>query len=247
MDSPSDADLARLIVRSVAAIIALLLSAGVATVAVRMGEEADESDAADVVVGTAALRPRGGLGPLPGSSVSSYEAAAAAELASSVGVGRRAAVVSFADYRTPEQAAELVSGVEVRAWLLALPGGRPQELAPDRDLAAWVKAQRDEAAAEKKALEQLLPTVEDPDFRRQYQADIDHLTALLAAGSNRRDLVFGALVVGQGRSLRSVGARSGVRMVDVHDDDTPPEPTAVEGVRPEETVEAGEPATRPAD
>lgn len=242
MDSPSDAQLARTIVRSLAAVVALTLAGGIASAAGRISQGNDE-DAADVVVDTGALSPRGGLGPLPGTSVTAYVRAAASELA---GVdGTRAAVVSFAEYRTPEQAAEAVAGTEVVAWLAALPGGRPQELAPDRDLATWTKGQRDEATAEKKALEQLLPTVQDPDFKRQYQADIDQLQALLAVGPDRRDVVFGALVAGRADELRTIGARAGVRMVDVAVDATPPSPTAYEGIRPEETVEAGQPPVRP--
>ena len=242
MDSPSDAQLERLVVRALAAVIALTLAGGVTSAAGRIGEDSDER-AADVVVATGALSPRGGLGPLPGTSITAYVRAAGGELE---GVdGRRAAVVSFTGYRTPEQAAALVEGTEVVSWLVALPGGRPRELAPDRDLAAWRKGQRDEATAEKRALEQLLPTVEDPDFQRQYQADIDHLAALLAAGSDRRDLVFGALVVGSGGELRAIARRPDVRIVDVDTDATPPSPTAYEGIRPEETIEAGEPPTRP--
>ena len=242
MDSPSDAQLARLVVRTLAGVIALTLAGGIASAAGRLSEDPDET-AEDVVVGTGALRPRGGLGPLPGTSVAAYVRAAEDELTDLA--DERAAVVSFAGYRTPEQAAALVDGTEVVSWLVALPGGRPQELAPDRDLASWTKAQRDEATAEKKALEQLLPTVEDPDFKRQYQADIDHLKALLAVGSDRRDVVFGALVVGAADELRAIADRPDVRLVDVDTDATPPSSTAFEGLRPEETIEAGEPPTRP--
>ena len=244
MDSPSDAQLARLVVRALAAVIALTLAGGIASAAGRLSSDADET-AGDVLVGTGALSPRGGLGPLPGTSLSAYVRAADEELA---GVsGKRAAVVSFSRYRTPEQARAVVEGADVVSWLVALPGGRPQELDPDRDLAAWTKGQRDEATAEKRALEQLLPTVEDPDFKRQYQADIDHLAALLAAGSDRRDVVFGALVVGSADGLRAVGRRADVRLVDVDGDADPPPATACEGIRPEETIEAGEPPTRPVD
>ena len=244
MDSPSDAQLARIILRTLGALIALTLAGGIASAAGRLNEDTDEI-ATDVLVGPGSLSPRGGLGPLPGTSVTAYVRASEGELAGVT--GRRAAVVSFAGYRTPEQAAALVDEVEIVSWLVALPGGRPQDLAADRDLAAWRKGQRDEATAEKKALEQLLPTVEDPDFKRQYQADIDHLTALLAVGSDRRDVVFGALVVGPADELRTIADRPDVRLVDVDGDATPPSPTAYEGLRPEETIEAGEPPTRPTD
>ena len=244
MDSPSDAQLARLVVRTLAAVIALTLAGGIAAAAGRLGEESDET-AGDVIVGTRSLSPRGGLGPLPGTSITAYARAAKVELEDVA--GRRAAVVSFAGYRTPEQATRLVDGTDVVSWLVALPGGRPQDLQPDRDLVGWTKGQRDEATAEKKALEQLLPTVEDPDFRRQYQADIDHLASLLAVGPDRRDVVFGALVVGDVTHLRAIGGRAEVRCVDLDADDTPPPATSYAGIRPEEGIEAGEPPTRPTD
>lgn len=244
MDSPSDEQLARLVLRALAAVIVLTLAGGIASAAGRISDQDVDETAADVLVGTGALRPRGGLGPLPGTSVPDYIRAAQRDLAD--GEGRRAAVVSFAAYRTPEEAAELVDGTEVLSWLVALPGGRPQELAPGRELAAWTKGQRDEATAEKQALEQLLPTVEDPDFKRQYQSDIDHLAVLLSVAPGRRDVVFGALVIGPVRDLRSIAARPDVRIVDAGEASPPPS-TAYEGVRPEETVEAGQPPTRPKD
>ncbi|HVF32610.1 MAG TPA: hypothetical protein VM933_06195, partial [Acidimicrobiales bacterium] len=246
MDSPSDEQLARLVVRALAAVITLTLAGGIASAAGRVSDGAGDETAADVIVGGPnGFRPRGGLGPLPGTAVAAYVRAAEAEVRSVE--GRRAAVVSFRGYSSPEEAVELVDGTHVVSWLVALPGGRPQELAPDRDLVAWTKAQRDEAVAEKKALEQLLPTVEDPDFERQYQDDIDHLAALLAVGPDRRDVVFGALVVGSGDALRAVAARRGVLLVDLDPDSTPPPPTAYVGLRPEEDSDAGEPATRPTD
>ena len=244
MDSPSDAQLARVVVRSLAAVIALVLAGGVASAAGRLGEDADE-DASDVVVGRSSLSPRGGLGPLPGTSVPSY--LRAAEAARPSIEGRRAAVVSFAGYRTVAQATDVLEGTDVVRWLVALPGGRPEELEADRDLAAWIAGQRDEAAAEKKALEELLPTVEDPDFQRQYRADIDQLAALLDAGTDRRDVVFGAVVVGPARTLLALADRPDVRVVDADGDATPPPVGATVGLRPEETIEAGDPPARPAD
>ena len=252
MDSvePSDAQLARLVLRSMGAVIALLLAAGVASVVGRLGAEVgvDES-ASDVVVGasdggSASLSPRGGIGPLPGTAIGRYTRSRADRLSSIGDRTRRAAVVSFSGYKTVDSARELVRGAEVRSLFVALPGGRPTEVAPGEDLAALVARQRAEATAEKKALESLLPTVKDPDFKRQYEADIAQLGALLAAPSTGKDLVFGALVVGTGERLRIIAHRPGVRLVDVGGEAVAPRLGEAAALRPEETSIAGEPPAR---
>jgi hypothetical protein len=176
--------------------------------------------------------------------VASYVRSRGADLAS-VTSARRAAVVSFSSYRTRESVLAALGGVEVTALLVALPGGRPVEAGVEEDLGALAKRQRDEASAEKKALEELLPTVQDPDFKRQYQADIDRLAALLAGPSKPSDIVYGAVVVGRGDALRAISARAGVRLVDVALDAEVPGPGEASGLRPEETTESGEPPTRP--
>ena len=254
MDSaePSDAQLARLVLRAIGAVIALLLAAGVATAVGRLGQEegVDES-ASDVVVGpspagggSALLSPRGGIGPLPGTAVGRYTRSRADRLSSVGDRTRRAAVVSFSGYKTVDSARELVRGAEVRSLFVALPGGRPTEVAPGEDLGALAARQRAEATAEKKALEALLPTVKDPDFKRQYEADIAQLTGLLAAPSTAKDLVFGALVVGTGERLRIIAHRPGVRLVDVGGDAVAPRLGEAAALRPEETSIAGEPPVR---
>ena len=243
LDGPSDAQLTTIVLRTLAAVVALLLAGGVASAAGRMGEGPDET-AADTVVGLGGLSPRGAIGPLPGTSVASYVRSRGADLAAVTG-SRRAAVVSFTSYRTREDVLPSLGGVEVTALLVALPGGRPVEARVDEDLGALAKRQRDEATAEKKALEELLPTVQDPDFKRQYEADIDRLAALLAGPARPPAIVYGAVVVGRGDALRAIAARAGVRLVDVALDAEVPGPGEAAGLRPEETAKAGEPPTRP--
>lgn len=245
----SDEQLARVVLRVLAGFIAVLLAGGIASAAGRLAEgETGDETAGDVVVdGGGSLSPRGGIGPLPGTAVSTYLRARVAALAE-VGDGeRRAAVVSFADYRTVAAARDVVpAGVELEALLLALPGGRPSESSPNADPSAVVARQREEAASEKAALEELLPTVTDDDFHRQYQADIDRLSALLEAPKAPGPIVHAVVVVGPGAALRRLASATGVRLVDVGRTDRPPTAGAAVGLRPEETIRAGVPPTRPA-
>lgn len=231
---PTDEQLAHLVVRALAALLALLLAGGVTTAAVRLAEGDVDEEAGDVVVGGGALL--GGRGPLPGTALSAYVRERTAALTALAGPARRSAVVSFDSYRTRDAALEATSGLERRALLIALPGGRAVEVAVDADLVAAVGRQRTEAAQEKDAIEALLPTVTDPDFRRQYQADLGRLEALLAAPAEVDAVVHAVLVVGTGDALRRAARVPGVRLVD---------PGASVGLRPEERTRAGDPPTRP--
>lgn len=242
---PTDEQLARLVIRVLGAFLALLFAGGVASAAVRLNEGDTDESADDVVVASGTLSPRGGIGPLPGTAVPAYERARARALADVPGQERRAAIVSFAEYRDVEAALEAVTGLERRTLLLALPGGRPIEVPVDVDLSTIVRRQREEAAAEKRALEDLLPTVADDDFRRQYQEDIDRLGELLAAPPEAGAVVHGVLVVGTGDALRRTARVPGVRLVDPGRDATVPGVGQAAALRPEEQDRAGAPATRP--
>lgn len=242
---PTDEQLARLIVRVLAATVALLLAGGVASAAGRVGAGDTDETAEDVLVGIGVLSPRGGIGPLPGTAVAAYERSRAIALADVPGAERRAAVVSFSGYLSVEAAIDATAGLDRRSLLLALPGGRPIEADVDADLAAIVRRQREEAAAEKQALEELLPTVTDDDFRRQYRHDIERLGELLAAPAVPGPMVHGVLVVGTGDALRRTVAAAGVRLVDPGRDAEIPGTGEAAGLRPEETTRAGVPATRP--
>jgi len=242
---PTDEQLARLVIRVLGALLALLLAGGTASAAVRLNESDSAEDAEDVVVASGTLSPRGGIGPLPGTAVAPYERAREQALVGVPAQERRAAIVSFAAYRTVDAALEAAAGLERRALLLALPGGRPIEAPVDVDLATIVRRQREEATAEKRALEDLLPSVTDEDFRRQYQEDIDRLGELLAAPADVDEVVHGVLVVGTGDALRRTARVPGVRLVDPGRDAAVPGVGQAAALRPEETDRAGDPATRP--
>jgi hypothetical protein len=250
---PTDAQLARLVVRVLAAFVALLLAGGVAAASGRLAEASDDdgagADGGGVEAAVRSLAADGrGIGPLPGTSVPAYVRARAAALAEVPDGEERAAVLSFAAYRTVDDAASVVAavdGVEAEAVLLALPGGRPVRASAGVEAGDVVAEQRAQAAAEKAALEELLPTVTDDDFRRQYQEDIDRLAALLAGPEDVGAVVHGVVVVGDGDALRRLAARPGVRLVDPGRTATGPGPGSAVALRPEETVRAGAPATRP--
>ncbi len=242
---PSDEQLTRLVLRVLAGLVALTLAGGVASAAGRLADEEvgdrDET-AADVIVG--GLSPRGGLGPLPGTEVATYLRARGNALAAEPTPGAlRAAVVSFRTYLTPAAARAALGATAAERFLVAVPGGRPGVVAADADLKTFVTGQRKEAVAEKAALEQLLPTVTDDDFRRQYQADIDRLAALLAAPADTTAaVVFAAVVEATVGELMTVATDDDVRLVDA----VPlPFPTDPAGLRPEEISRAGAPPTRP--
>jgi hypothetical protein len=88
--------------------------------------------------------------------------------------------------------------------------------------------------------------VTDEDFRRQYEADIARLAALLAAPKVVPPVVYAVVVVGPVDRLRAAAARPEVRLVDVGAGATAPGAGDAVGLRPEETAQAGKPPTRPA-
>jgi hypothetical protein len=248
---PTDEQLARLVVRVLAGAIALILAGGVAVGAQRLAEadRGGEGDAAVVAPGASGdlgdapvFGGPGTIGPLAGAPIAIYLSARADALARVQ--DRRAAVVSFDRYLSPADARKLVAGLDVSRLLVAFPGGHTVEAAPDADMAALSSRIRREAADERKALQQLLPTVEDPDFAAQYRADIARLDRLSSA-SPPAAVVHGAVVAGPADALRRLSTSPGVRLVDVGPSASLPNPNAAWALRPEETAKAGDPPTRP--
>ena len=153
----------------------------------------------------------------------------------------RVAVVSFTEYLDDERARSLVDDTQVLSLMVALPGGAPDVVSGD--LADWVAAAAEGARAELASLEELLPSVTDPEFQRVYRADIDRYRAMIAGAENDVRLVFGVVVRADADVLQRLTADPRVRLVDVGANDA--SPSAVLGLRPEEETRAGEPEVRP--
>jgi hypothetical protein len=237
----------RLVLRTIAAVVAFVLAAGVVVVAQR----ADRDELGDEpVVGGAGGDPASGfvggdraIGPLQGIELPTYREERRKALAEAA--GRRAAVVSFARYVTEADVERLlaeVADIEPRSLLVAAPGGIPAVV---DDLEDWASDQRREAKSEREELERLLPTIEDEEFLLQYRSDIDRLRRLETSVDPKGAVVFGAVVVADADDLRALAGLDGVRLVDVGVGDDVPREDEARGLRPEEVVEAGEPPSRP--
>jgi len=157
--------------------------------------------------------------------------------------GRVTAVISLRAYTTEDQARAITNGVRVARWLVAAPGGEP-------DVTDNVKSWRDgvvrAAQDEITEFEKLIPTLsQDPDFERQSRQDLETDRKLVTAVQGGVPLVFGVIVEGDAAALRTIAKRDEVRLVDIAPGALS-ESADVHGLRPEETVAAGDPKERPA-
>lgn len=184
------------------------------------------------------------LGPRPGADLERHQAEAAESLAEAG--GRRAAIVSFTEY-VDEADARAVLGldddpsVELRGWLVALPGGDPDVTTDiDRFREAAVAGAEDQLVE----IERLLPTVDDADFAEFYEDELVRYRALIDQADAAP--VFGAVVIAEASDLRALASQGAVRSVDVGPSDDIADGAVVRGIRPEETRTGGEPLVRPA-
>jgi len=182
-----------------------------------------------------------GIGPQPGVDLAGYANERAAALADAG--GERLAVVSFTDYVSETQARAMVGQVKVVSLLAAVPGGLPDVV--NGSLADWVNGQVAEQRKERDEIRSLLPTVDDPQFAAFYQEEIARLDALLEGVDANGALVFAAVVKGSAADLKALSTTPGVRLVDVAASSKMSGDAPVGGLRPEETVTANDPATRP--
>lgn len=225
-----------LIVRFVAAGLAVILAAGVALLLTR---DEDDSDFGGEITLVDAI------GPLSGRNIAQYIFERQRDLKGATEV--RSAVISLGAYAKEADARKLVQGLNVRALIVAAPGGTPTVVTGN--LTAWADQARQDAAAERGELEKLLPTYdpkEDRDFLEDAKAQIARLQKVEQAATPDGDVVFGIVVVAPAAELRRLGATTGVRLVDVGVGATVPAMSRVRGLRPEETTTSGEPLTRPA-
>jgi hypothetical protein len=180
------------------------------------------------------------IGPDAGADVASYADERRQHLTEVE--GRRVAVVSFTSYvDEPEAADRLADAVEVLSVLVAVPGGEVRIAdSADEERAAAVA----EAESQLEEISRLVNTVEDPEFASFYRAELIRYRKLLSA-AEREDVVFGAVVQGRAGDLRALGARAGVRLVDVGDGAALADDARISGLRPEESITVGDPPFRP--
>jgi hypothetical protein len=179
-------------------------------------------------------------GPPTGTPIPAYTTARHAAL--DIAHGHAVAIVSLRRYATESDARRIVHDVHVDRFLVAAPAGAPDVTA---DVGRWRDATARQADADAAEIDKLLPTVEDPDFRAQYERDRDAYRVTAAALRRDAPVVFGLVVDGDADAFRRIAAGSDVRVVDLAPDDVA-HGGDVTGLRPEETVAAGTPPERPA-
>jgi len=224
----------KLLIRLLGAALAVVVAAGVATLLSRDG--GDEGGGEITLINA--------IGPLAGRDLTAYIADRRNELGEAT--GRRAAVVSLADYASEPDVRRLFDGVDIRALLVAAPGGGPTLVTGT--LTEWAERTRAEAVEERQQFEALLPTYDPEDeaeFIEDARVQIERLAKLEQAASPDGLVVFAAVVVADAAELRRLATTTGVRVVDVGADEEVPEARRVRGIRPEETATAGDPVTRP--
>ena len=228
----------RIVLLALAALIAFVLSAGVALAVSRndtAGENGGEiGSVEDALIGT-------GTGPLAGTDLATYEAGRRRALAEAE--GKWAAIVSLRDYMTQEAFAEQFGPYQPDAVLVAAPGGEPEVVTGD--VADWADQARAAAETERKELQSMLETSDDKAFKDQFASDIERIGKLLENLDPAKPLVFGFVVSGSTAELKRLEGRPDVRLVDIVARKVPSSPAYLRGVRPEETVRAGDPHTRP--
>ena len=209
---------------------------GLVTVSLRDSGGDDPS-----VAGAGGPLPTAGLGPSPGEPLPAYLDARRAALASAT--GNRTAVVSFGKYLNESQARAALGKLSVTSLLAAVPGRSPAVVSGS--IGQWLDTQLAENRSERDEIRRLIPTVDDPQFKKFYEEEVARLNKLVDTVKADGPLVFGAVVKGPVSDLQAVVKAPDVRLVDVApSSDVTPE-TPVRGIRPEEAERANDPPTRP--
>lgn len=225
--------------------VAVVVVGSVTAVAVTQVLERRTSEAAAQAAAVAVDDGPGpsGIGPRAGADVAAYGRDRSAALAAAD--GERLAVASLAAYVSEDEARATASraGVEVGALLAAVPGEASEVVTAD--LTTWLAPHRTRLEDERRELQRLLPTVSDPVFQAEYEAEIAALTRRLDGLRPGAALVFGLVVQGPAAALRDLAADPAVRLVDVASSAEPP--TGYRGLRPEESLRVADPPVRPRD
>ena len=225
-----DATVRRLVLVAVGSLVLFVLAAAVAALAAHR-----DDDPSAMAPGAAAS---GVL--VPGVDVASYVAGRQRDLANVSGEAN--AVVSFDHYQPEAEARGRLRDVEVRALLVAPFGGAPAVVTGDLD--RWAAKARRDAEEERRQFQSMIETTSQADFKAQFQADLDRLALMLTALDPKGPIVFGAVVRAEGEALRALAGDEAVRLVDRVPAGNP-DLSFLRGLRPEETVKAGTPPTRP--
>lgn len=233
-DDP-DAPVRRILTLFAASLVVVALG-GLVFVTVNRDTFGDDSDTVGATTDAAA-----GIGPEAGLDLAGYVGEREAALAGAD--GERVAVVSLPEYVSEAQARAVVGPTTVVSLLAAVPGGLPSVV--NGPMAAWVDGQVAEKRSERDEISKLLPTVDDPQFEAFYQEEIDRLDALLEDVNAEGPLVFGVVVRAPADDLKALATNPRVRLVDVGASAKLERDAPVRGVRPEETVKANDPPTRP--
>jgi len=211
-----------------AALIMLVAGLGAATV---VGRNADEPTVVPVGVDVGERPGPGSLGPRPGQATDAYERASTQGLVTAVQrdpAGALVALVSLAEYRTPDEAVALMAGFDVDRVFLRAPGAGPEAPAFPVDVKGSLRASLDKAYSDTARNRAAAST--------QYQAYVDRLAGSseenrkyrpvyeAAARTSRLEsqefgrgcaCVLGALVTASPAQLLTLRARPGVRAVEV--------------------------------
>lgn len=226
--------------------IALVLLAGTLT-AVARHEPAPAPPAVEDLLGEGPVPDKGSrqLGPVVGTPVSDYAAAADATVAAaaSADAGQpRTALVSLASYVTPSQAANLLAGLDVQQVYLRSPAGGslatriPVEVRSDLlgDLrTAYAQAVRNRQTAAKAYATYVRTTANDKPFQQEYQRLLTAAEREARAYQSGCACVFAALVEAPVATLLSVRSRLGVRTLEIADSVIPHRDALVTDLYPE--------------
>jgi hypothetical protein len=215
----------------VGGIVVFLLGAGALAAAAVNHHKTKTEDAAETV----------SAGPVRGTPLARYVEDRTAELANAR--GRVTAIVSFTTYVSDADAAKRTRGLHIDRWLIAAPGGEPKDTT---DVKGWRESTIRAVTGEIADFEQILPTLnQDPEFEQQTRHDLEADRKILTGLQGDAPIVFAVVVDGDAALVSKLARTAGVRLVDLAPREVARGGT-VTGLRPEETVAAGDPPERPA-
>lgn len=193
------------------------------------------------------------VGPGEGEQLAPYIADQRDELAGIADDETRVAVVSFTDYLTAEQAAEVVpDGVIALEVELRLPDQQMEpfeieveegEVGIESAVNEALAAERERIAQEEAEFRELLEsgTVEDEDFIAEFREQLERLEAVRNLLDTGAGTVFAVVVRGPAAELQALGEAERVRLVDPAPAETDPAASTFYGLLPddEETASYG--------